>query len=216
MPKNYPVFLHLRNRACVVIGGGEVATHKVLGLLECAAKVTVISPSVTPALRDLAKSGAIIHIHRPYSPGDLRGIFLAIAATNDAEVNRQIAQEAEGARVLLNVVDVSDLGDFFTPAVVQRGQVTIAISTNGASPALARKLREELSTDPALQWADLADLLAKARAELRKKKIKATPERWQQAITAHLLKLVQAGKSDEALREVLTSLTTGATREVAP
>ncbi len=216
MPKNYPVFLNLRGRACVVIGGGDVATHKVLGLLECEATVTVVSPAVTPALRDLAKSGAIAHIQRAYSPGDLGSAFLAIAATNEAEVNRQIAREAEAGRVLLNVVDVSDLGDFFTPALVQRGQVTIAISTNGASPALARKLREELSTAPALRWAGLAEVLSKARIELRKRKLKATPERWQESITSESLRLVEAGKPEEALERLLASLTAGATSEVSP
>lgn len=215
MPKNYPVFLTLRGRKCLVIGGGEVATHKALGLLECDANVTVISPSATPALRDLAKSGAITLIQRPYLPGDLKGAYLAIAATSAADVNREIAKEAESRRVLLNIVDVQDLGDFFTPAVVQRGQVTIAISTSGASPALARKLREELATANALQWADLSDVLSAARLELRKRKLKATPKRWQEAITPDLLALVRSGESQKALAKVLHALTKETVKEAA-
>jgi siroheme synthase-like protein len=206
MAKNYPVFLNLQGRRCLVIGGGPVATHKALGLLECDAKVTIVSPTATRAIRDLAKSGAVTLVRRAYAPGDMDGVYLAIAATNNPAVNQQIAREAEKRHVLLNVVDVADLGDFFTPAVIQRGQVTVAISTSGASPALARKLREEIAKANALQWADLADVLAEARAILRQEGIKATPQRWQEAITPWLLALVHAGEKKQALAHLLDAL----------
>ena len=144
MKPYYPVFLDLNARSCVVIGGGPIAEGKIQMLLECGANITMISPTVTAQIKDLAKTGAIQLEEREYREGDLSQAYLVIAATDDNNVNQTIAREAEQHNLLLNVADVTHLCNFIAPAVVRRGDVTVAISTSGTSPALARKLREEI------------------------------------------------------------------------
>ena len=131
----------IRDR-CVVIGAGIIAQRKVEQLLEANASITLVSPEATDELVALASAGKIRWVERKYARGDLAGAFLAIAATDDTRTNREIHHEAEIEKTLLNVVDVTELCDFIAPSVVKRGAVTIAISTAGSSPALARKIRE--------------------------------------------------------------------------
>ncbi|NOZ25181.1 MAG: bifunctional precorrin-2 dehydrogenase/sirohydrochlorin ferrochelatase [Nitrospirae bacterium] len=138
----YPVFLDLRGRRCIVIGGGDVAERKVLALLDAGAEVTVISPELTAGLDGLKRAGRIEHAERRYQDGDLEGAFIVIAATSDMEVNRKVSRDA--GNIPVNVVDVPDLCTFIVPSVVRRGDLTIAVSTSGASPALSRSIREEM------------------------------------------------------------------------
>ena len=175
MPAYYPVFIDVRDRRCVVIGGGNIGEEKVHKLLDCGAKVVVISPGVNDGVRDLVGDDRLTWIQRAYQPGDLEGAFIAVAATDDNTVNRRIAKEAEQRNVLLNVVDVTHLCTFIAPSVVRRGDVTIAVSTGGASPALARRFREELSRSRLLEYADLAPLLSEARAELKRMGVNVDP-----------------------------------------
>jgi len=166
--KVYPICLiGLKGRRAVVVGGGAVAARKVAGLLEADARVTVISPILAPELESLVAAGRITPVKRPYRPGDLDGAFLVIAATDDATVNQAVWQEAERRRCLVNVVDDPTHSNFIMPAVVRRGEVTIAISTGGASPALARRLRERLEALIGPEYGELARLLAELRPELR-------------------------------------------------
>jgi siroheme synthase-like protein len=150
-----------------------------------------------------------------YQSGDLSGAFICIAATDDNAVNREIAKEAEERNVLLNVVDVTPLCTFIAPAVSRRGEVTLAASTGGASPALARKFREVLngspieSRHPVMDYADLAPILADARAEIRGKGITLLTDHWQTCITDRLLDMVQDGKYDEARVILLQDLMEG-------
>ncbi len=203
----YPVFLDLKGRRCVVIGAGEVAERKGRQLMSCGGEVTFISPEVTEGVRALRAEGRAAWEERPYRAGDLEGTFLAIAATDDAQVNQQVTREAEERKVLLNVVDVPELCQFIAPAVVERGPVTVAISTSGTSTALARKLRESLERWPALAWADAADVLVQVRQELKARRRRASPEAWQRAMDDTLLALVQAGRHREAVERLLASLT---------
>ena len=202
----YPVFLDLRGRSCVVIGGGEIAQRKVEGLLECSADVTLISPDVTPVLERLLNNGPAHWVSRKYCAGDLKGAFLAVAATDVKVVNEAVAAEAELEKVVLNVVDDPPLCSFIAPAVVQRGQVTLAISTGGASPALARKLREMLEASGALEYADLAEILSKARSELKQKGLVVDPDRWQECITEDLVALMKDGRSQQAFDDLMAQL----------
>ena len=202
----YPVYLRLQGRLCVVIGGGEVAERKVGQLLESQAKVKVVSPEVTAGLQRLASEGALAWEARAYRAGDLARAFLAIAATSDSAVNRQVAQEAEDQNVLVNVVDNPGLGRFLAPSVVRRGEVIVAISTGGASPALARKLKEELAQCPELQWAAAAPLLSWARLELRPRGVRVRPDRWQECLTDDLLLLYQGGRYEEAQERLMAML----------
>ena len=191
----------------MVIGGGDVAERKGRQLLACGGEVTFISPEATQGVRDLSGGGQAAWEERPYTDGDLAGAFLAIAATDDARVNRQVAREAEERRVLLNVVDVPSLCQFIAPAVVERGPVTVAVSTSGTSPALARKLREALERWPDLAWADAAEVLVRVRQELKASRRRASPEAWQRAMDDSVLALVQAGRHEEARERMLASLT---------
>lgn len=206
MSPYYPVFLNLVGKRCLIFGGGAVAEGKIANLLEAGACITVVSPEATQGIQEAARRGQLEWQAREYQPGDLEGAFLGIAATNVRRVNQEIFREAERLGVLLNVVDDPPLCSFIAPSIVKRGQVTLAISTGGASPALARKLREELSDAPVLEWADLAGVLSRARREVKKRRVVVDPDRWQRCITEELLQLVQAGKEDEALDLLLSGL----------
>ena len=205
------MFIDVNKRRCVIIGGGNIGQEKVEKLLECDADVFVISPEVNPHVEDLASSQQISWDKLEYQQGDLEGAFIAIAATDDNTVNRQIAKEAEDRNVLLNVVDVTHLCTFIAPSVARRGEVTIATSTGGASPALARTFREKLTTSRILEYADLAPILAQARAELVQRGVKVVPDHWQIQITDGLLNLVQSNKSDEAYKILMDGLLSEAT-----
>ena len=211
MPSYYPAFLDVRKRKCVVFGGGEIAEQKVKFLLECEANLTVFSPEVTTSLEALAQEGRIAWEKRKFITGDLLGAFLAIVAdTSDSRINKSVAAEAEQMNVVLNVVDVTHLCTFIAPAVVKRGDITIAISTGGASPALARKFREELSQNSILKYADLAPLLSWARMEIRKQGIQVHPDQWQRCLTDDLVNLVQQDQMEQARDVLMVGLTEGA------
>ncbi len=222
MTQYYPAYLNITGRRTVVIGGGEVAERKAAQLVASGADVTLVSPDATPELERLASEGSVRWIRRAYAPGDLAGAWLAIAATDDTDLHRSIHAEAEREKTLLNVVDVTELCGFIAPSIVQRGPVTIAISTGGASPALARKLRELVGGDqnPAhyehdafcrcIEWADAADALADVRAELKAQDRNASPEAWQEAMDEELLDLVRAGKGSEARQRLRAALLAGA------
>ena len=209
MPAYYPVFLDLKGRSCVIIGGGEVAERKIRSLQECRARVTVISPEVTPAIEEMAGRDELEWIPREYSRGDLQGVFLAIAATDRQKVNEAIAGEAETEKVILNVVDNTPLCTFIAPSVLKRGEVTMAISTGGASPALARKLRESLEHSEALGYASLAEILSSARKEVKRRGVEVHSDRWQECITTDLVALVEAGRSQDALDKLMSMLIAG-------
>jgi len=140
----YPVMLRLAGRRCVVVGGGAVAERKVAGLLECGASVTLVSPEATPILEGLAGAARITWERRTVSGKDVARAFLVFAATDNLEVNRRVAQAVSEAGGLANVADDPAGGSFHVPAVLRRGGLSIAISTSGNSPALARRLRQRL------------------------------------------------------------------------
>ncbi len=142
--KYYPVFLDLRERSCVVVGGGQVAERKTISLLEAGADVTVVSPDLTPKLRQLSSSGKITHRPKAYDEHDLTGAYLVIAATHSDDVNAAIGKICRKKHVLVNVAAPPNEGNFVVPSVVDRGALLIAVSTSGASPAMARKIRAEL------------------------------------------------------------------------
>ena len=216
MPEYYPVYLNLTGKRCVILGGGTVAQGKIRALLDAGCHVTVISPESTPGIQKAAQQGDIELKQRKYQPGDLAGAFLGVAATNVWHVNQEIFQEAERLGVLLNVVDDPDLCTFIAPSIVKRDPVTLAISTGGASPALARKLRETLAEHPALEWADLAGVLSRARRNLKDRRIVVDPERWQCCLSRELLEMAQAGREEEALEQLLSQLLDANTPGLCP
>jgi siroheme synthase-like protein len=159
----YIACLRLSGRRCVVIGGGDVGLEKVEGLLACDADVTVVAPEAHPALQRLALEGSIAWEQHPYSEGDLEGALIVIAATNDTDVNIRVFDDAERRAMLVNVVDVPPLCNFILPAIVRTGPLAIAISTAGASPALAKRMKREISELFGEPYAMLAVLLNEAR-----------------------------------------------------
>jgi siroheme synthase-like protein len=159
----YIACLRLGGRSCLVVGGGDVGLEKVEGLLACAADVTLVAPDAVPVLRELAEEGSIRWERRAFEPADLEGRFLAIAATSDTDVNIAVYDEAERRAMLVNVVDVPPLCNFILPAIVRSGPLAIAISTAGASPALAKRMKAEIAAAYGEPYARLAELLNDAR-----------------------------------------------------
>ena len=159
----YIACLRLSGRRCVVVGGGDIGLEKVEGLLVCDAQVTLIAPEATEALRELASEGSISWEQRDYRPEDLEGTLLVIAATNDTEVNIRVYEDAERAGRLVNVVDVPPLCSFILPAIFRSGPLAIAISTAGASPALAKRIKAEIAEKYGEPYAQLAELLNEVR-----------------------------------------------------
>ena len=211
MPVYYPVFLDIRGRRCVVIGGGSTGEEKVERLVDFGADVDVYSLEVTAAVKAWSSEGLLTWFPRLYKRGDLDGAFIAIVAdTSDADLNEQVAEEASERNIPLNVNDVTDLCTWIAPAIVRNGDVIIAASTGGTSPALARKLREELagtsrtgSVYRPIEYGDLAPLLSEVRAELLGRGIRIKGDHWQASITENLVKMVRSGNSDRA-KQVLT------------
>jgi precorrin-2 dehydrogenase/sirohydrochlorin ferrochelatase len=144
MRKFYPMMVDLTGKRCLVVGGGAVAERKVALLVECGAEVDVVSPKATARLTALASSGRIRLRRRPVRAADLPGAFLVVVATDDPRVNREVAERARRAGGLVNVADDPAACSFLVPSVIRRGDLTVAISTGGGSPALARKLRQRL------------------------------------------------------------------------
>jgi precorrin-2 dehydrogenase len=164
--KYYPICLRVADRPCVVIGGGRVAEQKTVALLNAGARVTLISPDMSPGLARLVAARRIRHHRRPYATGDLHGCFLAYAATDDSALHARIAREAREAGVLLNVVDRPALCDFIMPAVTRRGELIIATSTSGASPALAKRIRRSMDEQFGHEYAQALRLLRRLRGQL--------------------------------------------------
>jgi precorrin-2 dehydrogenase len=159
----YIACLSLRGRRCLVVGGGEIALEKVEGLLACDARVVVVAPLLQPVLAELATEGSIEWEAREFAPADLEGTFMAIAATDDSEVNIRVYELAERRAMLVNVVDVPPLCNFILPAIVRTGPLAIAISTAGASPALAKRMKREIAEQFGDTYAQLAVMLNDVR-----------------------------------------------------
>ncbi len=203
----YPVFLNLSGKRCVVVGGGQVALRKVRALLEHRANIEVISPDLCSKLSQLAGSGEILVLHREYQAGDLKGAFIVIAATNDSETNLKVVKEAQRNAVLVNVVDDAENSNFILPSYLRRGDITIAISTGGRSPALARKIRTRLEKDFGDEYASLALLIDEVRTEVKRQGIKVNSDAWQEALDLDLLNdLVRRGDNEKAKVILLNNL----------
>jgi len=202
----YPVFLEMKDRPCIVVGGGAVAERKVEGLLAAGARVTVISTELTPALAALKEDGRLRHVARPYREGDLKGYDLAVVATDDGGANADVAREGQRRRVWVNAVDDPANCDFIVPSVIRQGDVVIAASTGGASPALARRLREDLEAFLSDDYAPLTELLHEVRQELRSRGIAVDPQAWQRAMDGPLRTLLAQGRQGEARARLLASL----------
>jgi precorrin-2 dehydrogenase/sirohydrochlorin ferrochelatase len=211
----YPLFLELTDRPCLVIGGGVVAEGKVAGLLATGAEVTVVAPELTPKLVTLLEDARIKYIRREYAKGDLQGYELCFAATDDGAVNSRVAAEGRQRGVWVNAADDPQYCDFILPSVVRQGDVVVAASTGGSSPALARRLREELTAFLTEDYAPLAELMGEVRDDLKRRNLRVDPETWSKAIDPRVRALVAQRRIEEARHHLLQGLGVAAGRSEA-
>jgi precorrin-2 dehydrogenase / sirohydrochlorin ferrochelatase len=162
----FPMFIKLARRRCLVVGAGRIAECKIASLLDAGARVRVVAPHATPTISTWARNRRIIWIERAFEPADLDRAFLVIAATNSIKVHRIVFREARRRGVLCNAVDEPTRCDFYYPAVVRRGDLQIAVSTSGRSPALAQRLRRELEAQYGPEYGAWLDHLGRSRAAL--------------------------------------------------
>ena len=204
----FPAFLDLHDKRCVIVGAGQVAERKVRVLLRAGASVDVIAPRLSSGLSLLKKEGEIRHRMRLYRSGDLRGAFFVIAATDNRAINERVAREAEKKNILINVVDDPALCNFIVPSRVERGDLVIALSTSGKSPALARALRQRLQREIGPEYAFLLKLLGEARRRI-------LPLRWGQRRNQEIFRwlvgqnfqtLIQEKNLDELDRRLMKKL----------
>jgi siroheme synthase-like protein len=202
----YPVFLEMKDRRCVVIGGGAVAERKVEGLVAVGANVTVISPAITNGLRELLTQGAIRHVAREYQTGDRAGYDLVFVATDNSEINAVVSNEARSLRIWVNSADDPDHCDFILPAVIRRGDLAVAVSTGGVSPAVTRAIREELDQYVSADYASFVRIAGEVRRELREKSVSPGAGAWNRALKGDFRRLIKEGRPEQAKELLLETL----------
>jgi precorrin-2 dehydrogenase/sirohydrochlorin ferrochelatase len=206
--KYYPVFLDINHRKCLVVGGGSVGTRKTLSLVQAGARVTVVSPTATEKLQSLAQQGVIDLKKRPYAATDLEGMFLVFGATNRDDLNRRINRDAEQMNMLCNIADRPEVCNFILPATVKRGDLVVAVSTSGKSPAFAKQIRKHLEKQFGDEYAAFLSLMGGIRKRLLKEK--HAPEEhkpiFNRIIRSDILDLIRAKQTEEIdnrLRDIL-------------
>jgi siroheme synthase-like protein len=203
----YPVYVELREQPCLVIGGGKIAEGKVDCLCAVQAQVTVISPALTPHLRDLVEGQQITYLARTYQPGDLTGAFLVICATDQAEINHQVWQEASANRQLVNVVDDTPRCNFIAPSILRKGDLTIAISTSGKAPALAVRLKERLQRELGSEYERFLELAGELREPLARHipDFETRKALWYELVDSEIFDILARGDEASA-REVISQI----------
>ena len=205
----YPLLLNIQGKKCLVVGGGEVALRKAQMLVEYGAIVEIVSPSLCPGLKELEKDGAVRAVLKDYGPGDLDDALLVVAATDDAGINEKVAAEARKTGILVNVADKPDISDFIVPSYFRHGDIIVAVSTSGKSPALARKIRGELERDLKAEYEQLAVIANEVRTELKQRGITVSGDDWQEVLNLNsLIELIRRHKNNEAKEIMLTRLKT--------
>lgn len=200
----FPANLIVAGRACLVVGGGRIAARKVAGLLGQGARVTVVAPAVGDAVRTLAAEGRVDWVARRFEPADLDGMWLAVTATDDPAVNRAVFEAGEQRRVWVNSADDPANCSFTLMSVVRRGDIVVAIGTNGRSPALTTYLADRVRDDVGPEYETLLELLAEARGDLQSAGRSTEDADWRAALDSGILALIRAGRLSEA-RELLRS-----------
>ncbi len=197
--KYYPICLDIQNRNCLVVGGGSVGIRKVITLLNCGAHVTVVSPAASAHLQELANNGLIILKKRFFRSSDLDSMFLVCSATDNQELNRQIHTEAESLGMLCNVADRPEVCNFILPSIVNRGDLIIAISTSGQSPAFAKKLRKDLEEAFGSEYAEFLKLMGAVRKKLLRQdhQPEAHKHFFEQLINRDLVAMIKAHQYDD-------------------
>ncbi len=198
--KFYPAYLDLRDRPCLVVGGGTVAERKALSLLEAGADVTIVSPDLTSKLQELSRTGKISHRRKTYDDHDISGAFIVIAATGIPEVNAGVARACKSRHILVNVAAPPEESSFIVPSIVERGELLMAVSTSGASPALSKKIRQELEA----RYGPEFELFLRAFAPIRKRILDEVADEqqrrkiFQAIVDSDAIEMLRQGKVHEA------------------
>ena len=202
----FPIYLDMARRRCLVIGGGAVAERKIANLLEAGAEVTVLSPDVTENIARWSKQNLLLLKARRYRDGDLAGFELAFVATDDAAANSAAFREGRNGGVWVNAADDPAHCDFILPSVLRRGDLTVAVSSGGNSPALARTVREELELYFTQEYEALAQLASEARRELQRRGMTVSFETWRRALSGDVRQLLMRGELARARSLLLREL----------
>jgi precorrin-2 dehydrogenase/sirohydrochlorin ferrochelatase len=215
----YPIYLNIVGRNCLVVGGGQVAERKVVGLLDARASVRLVSPEVTDRLMEMAAASRIAYAAREYSPDDLDGCELVFAATNSRTVNALVAEGAAARGVRVNVADAPEEGDFITPAVVRRGDFCLSLTTGGNNPLLSARLADEMEARFGPEYSEFVELLGEVRDTIKERSSDLAVRR--QASTAildhesELCGLLATGRRDDAV-DLAWSLARSAVNAMRP
>jgi precorrin-2 dehydrogenase/sirohydrochlorin ferrochelatase len=202
----YPIYLNMRGRPCLVIGGGGVAERKIAGLLEVGAKPTVVSPAITDTIARWSREHSVQLIARRYQTGDLSDYEIAFVATDDGAVNAQVFSDGRRIGVWVNAADDPAHCDFILPSVLRRADLTVAVSSGGTSPALSRTIREELELYFTEEYELLVKLAADARAELQARGLSLPFETWRRALSGEVRQLLMRGDVARARARLLRDL----------
>ena len=206
--KYYPACLDISNKKCVVVGGGDVAERKVVRLLECGAKVVLVGKTMTPGLRMMKDGGSIEHVPDDYREEHIEGAFLVIGATDRDDVNAKIFRDSQGRGILVNVVDEPARCSFIVPAVFRRKDLLVAVSTGGKSPALARRLRENMEENYGPEYGTLLDIMGDLRERIIARGGASTENRklFESVLDSDILRYIREEKWDR-IREIVRDLT---------
>lgn len=200
----FPMFLNLQGKTCLLVGGGLVAQRKLKTLLECGARVKIVSKAITTQIKQWQKESRVEVALRDFCKEDLNGVFLVFVATDDSEVNRWVSQCCREKDILVNVAQAPEQGDFFVPSRVRRDDLTVAVSTAGKSPAFARRLRRELETMITPAHGEFVNLLGELRQVLQRQvpDIKIRKHILEEIVYSDILDLIQVGEKEKAKEKI--------------
>lgn len=204
MSNFYPIFLDIKNKKCLVVGGGAVAKRKVTSLLKFNARVVVVAPEISADIESLTTNKNLTIIKEPFDSSHMDDAVLAIGATNSREVNLAVYDTADNKKIPVNIVDQPELCTFTVPSLVQRGALSIAISTSGKSPAVAKSVRKLLESEFGDEWGEYLEIMGEARKIVLKTETeqKKREDMFNQIVKADLLKMIREGDVDGAKRKV--------------
>lgn len=200
----YPIYIDIEDRHVVIVGGGTVCARKAETMMKYGARVTVVSPQLSDEIEGWAAAGQLSVRRKVYEEGDLDGASIVIASTDNACVNGRVARDCRRRHIPVNVVDVTHLCEFIVPAIVEQGSVTLAVSTGGKSPALARTLKEDLQKFVGREYAEVNDLLGTLRKEA-KKVLPTDVDRkrfFDSILAAGILEMLRVGRRRDALETI--------------
>jgi len=200
----FPIFLNLRKKNCLVIGGGQVAQRKVRDLLECEASIRLVSPQAEDQIKIWAEKGLITWFGREFEPGDLNGIFMVFVATDSGDVNKEIVDLCRKKGILLNVVDEPADCDFYVPSVIRRNSLTLAISTEGKSPLFAKRLCQELEEVITPEYGEFVDILGEKREYIKKNvpNLQTRKKIFEAMVYSDVLDLLKMGEKEKARERI--------------